>query len=155
MEEIIVDIKKENHLINKYNKNKVSHELIEYIMKQAKLVKWNKDIKLVINKNSDIKQDSINLIKNGLEEEFTRSIERKDKNNIKQFFYFILGTIIIFISTLIPEIGPWKEVVLITGWVLIWEMIEVELFPDAYGRRNRRVIRKLLKSEMIENKVED
>lgn len=155
MEEIIVDIKKENHLINKYNKKKVSHELIEYIMKQAKLVKWNKDIKLVINKNSDIKQDSINLIKNGLEEEFTRSIERKDKNNIKQFFYFILGTIIIFISTLIPEIGPWKEVVLITGWVLIWEMIEVELFPDAYGRRNRRVIRKLLKSEMIENKVED
>ena len=155
MEEIIVDIKKENHLINKYNKKKVSHELIEYIMKQAKLVKWNKDIKLVINKNSDIKQDSINLIKNGLEEEFTRSIERKDKNNIKQVFYFILGTIIIFISTLIPEIGPWKEVVLITGWVLIWEMIEVELFPDAYGRRNRRVIRKLLKSEMIENKVED
>ena len=155
MEEIIVDIKKENHLINKYNKKKVSHELIEYIMKQAKLVKWNKDIKLVINKNSDIKQESINLIKNGLEEEFTRSIERKDKNNIKQFFYFILGTIIIFISTLIPEIGPWKEVVLITGWVLIWEMIEVELFPDAYGRRNRRVIRKLLKSEMIENKVED
>ena len=155
MEEIIVDIKKENHLINKYNKKKVSHELIEYIMKQAKLVKWNKDIKLVINKNSNIKQDSINLIKNGLEEEFTRSIERKDKNNIKQFFYFILGTIIIFISTLIPEIGPWKEVVLITGWVLIWEMIEVELFPDAYGRRNRRVIRKLLKSEMIENEVED
>jgi len=89
MEEIIVDIKKENHLINKYNKNKVSHELIEYIMKQAKLVKWNKDIKLVINKNSNIKQEAINLIKKGLEEEFIRSIERRDKNNIKQFFYFI------------------------------------------------------------------
>ena len=121
-------------------------------MKQAKLIKWNKDIKLVINKDSEIEQDVINLIKIGLQEEFKRSIERRDRNNRKQLLYLILGAIFIFLSTLMPDIGPWKEIVLITGWVPIWEMIEVELFSDVYGRKNRRIIRKLLKSEIVENK---
>ena len=33
-------------------------------------------------------------------------------------------------------------------------MIEVELFPDVYGRRERRIIKKLLNSEIIENNME-
>lgn len=154
MEKIIIDIEEESHLINKYNKSKVNQDLIEYLMKQAKLINWNEEIKIVINKNSEIKQDSISLIKQGLQEKYIRSIKTRDLNNRKQVAYLILGTIIIFLSTLIPEIGPWKEIVLITGWVPIWEMIEVELFPDMYGRKNRRIIRKMLKSEMLEIKVE-
>lgn len=63
--------------------------------------------------------------------------------------------IFVFLSTKIQGSGMWKEILLITGWVPIWEMIEVELFPDAYGRRERKLINKLLKSEIVEKSIKD
>ena len=44
----------------------------------------------------------------------------------------------------------WREIILITGWVPIWKMIEVEILPDVAARRKRRVINKILRSEFIE-----
>lgn len=43
-----------------------------------------------------------------------------------------------------------KEILLISGWVPIWEMVKIELFPDVQGRIKRKYIKKLLKSDIIE-----
>ena len=53
-------------------------------------------------------------------------------------------------ATLIKEDVIWKEVLLIGGWVPIWETIDIELFSDLEGRRKRIILKKLLKSEIIE-----
>jgi len=42
---------------------------------------------------------------------------------------------------------------LISGWVPIWETIEIELFPDAEGKLKRKIIKQLLNCEIVENNV--
>lgn len=154
MEEIIeIDLNDKYDVINKYNEKKVSHEMLDYIIKQARTIKKNKRIKVIINKKCCIDRDVTKMIKEGLKEEYNRSLEKRARNNIKQIIFLFLGIVFIFLSTLIPEQGLWKEILLITGWVPIWEMIEVELFPDVEGRIKRKVITKLLNSEILEKSI--
>lgn len=155
MEKIIeIDINDKYDLIDKYNEKKSSNEMIEYIIKQAQYLKKNKKIQIIINKKCNIDKDIKKLIKDGLKEEYSRSLQERYNNNVKQIVFLFLGIIFIFLSTLIEDGVIWKEILLITGWVPIWEMIEVELFPDVYGRKRRRIIKKLLNSEMIEKNIE-
>ena len=66
-----------------------------------------------------------------------------------------MGVMFIFLSTKIDDSTIWKEVLVILGWVPIWEMMEVELFPDAAERKRRKAIKKLLKCEIIERTMID
>lgn len=154
MEKIIeIDLNNKYDLIDKYNERKISNEIIEYIIKQAKLLR-NKQIKFIINNKCHIDKDISKLIKEGLKEEYDRSLEEHNTNNIKQILFLILGITFIFLSTLIDDGVIWREVLLISGWVPIWEMIEVELFPDVDGRRKRKLIKKILNSEIVVNSIE-
>lgn len=156
MEELIkIDLNNKNDLLDKYNNKNISDDIIKYIIKKARKIPQYKRIKIIINKKSDINIDTTELIKQGLKEAYNTSIQERNCNNLKQFMFFGLGIFFIFLSTLIEKKGIWKEILLITGWVPIWEMIEVELFPDVYGRRKRRIIKKLLDSQIIENIIEE
>jgi len=61
-----------------------------------------------------------------------------------------MGSILIYLSFKIKNVQVWREILLISGWVPIWEMVKIELFPDVEGRIKRRIINKLLKSEIVE-----
>ncbi len=155
MEKIIeIDLINKDDLVEKYNKKNVSTKLINYIIKEAIFAKSYEKIQIIINKNCNIEDDAIQMIKKGLQEEYDRSIEKRNINNMKQLWLLALGIILLFLSTLIKQNNIWKEILLISGWVPIWEMVEVELFPDVEGRKKRKNIKKLLKSEMIERNVE-
>ena len=149
-QKIEIDITNKHYLIDKYNEKKVSHTLIEYIIKQVNDINLYNKIKIVINKKCHIGEDCVNLIKEGLKEEYNRSLKKRDDNNIKQLIFFILGVLFIYLSTLMKNDIVWREIILITGWVPIWKMIEVEILPDVAARRKRRVINKILRSEFIE-----
>lgn len=150
MEQIIeIDLTNRNNLIDKYNEEKVSHSLIEYIIKQVNDIVLYDEIKIIINNKCTVDEDCVKLIKDGLKEEYNRSLKKRDDNNIKQLIFFILGVFFIYISTLMKTDIVWKEIILITGWVPIWKMIEVEILPDVAGRRKRKIINKILGSEFI------
>lgn len=154
MEQIIkIDLTNRNNLVDKYNEEKVSHSLIEYIIKQVNDIVLYDKIKIVINKKCYIDEDCTKLIKEGLQEEYNRSLKKRDDNNIKQLIFFVLGLLFIYLATLIKNDVVWREIILITGWVPIWKMIEVEILPDVAGRRKRKIIKKILNSEFIENKA--
>lgn len=154
MEELIeITINSKYDLIDKYNKNKLSNQLLKYIIKQAISIKNNKKIKIIINKKIQISENSVELLKEALKEEYNKSVEERNSNNVKQILLLLLGMIFIFISTKIQASLLWKEIILITGWVPIWEMVKIELFADVYGRRKRRTIKKLLTSEIIEKGI--
>lgn len=149
--EIKIDIVNKKDLLEKYNENKVSRDVIEYLIKEAMLAEKEDKIEIIVNKDKEIlSEDCKELIKNGLKDEYKRSLETEHDNNIKQLYFLILGIILLFFSTQIKEDGIWKEILLISGWVPIWEMVKIELFPDVQGRIKRRYIKKLLKSEIIE-----
>ncbi|MBQ8234229.1 MAG: hypothetical protein IJZ36_01435 [Bacilli bacterium] len=142
--EITIDISSIDDVYEKYNKNEVSKELINYIIEKC----YNeKNIKIVINNKLDIKITP--LIYKGLENEYNRIYLKYKKNNIIQIIYLILGIIILGISSIISE-NVISEVILVTGWVFIWSVVELEIFTDTTGRKKRKIIKKILKSEIIE-----
>lgn len=153
MEKIIeINIDNKHDLVDRYNENKASSTLIKYILKEAILAEKCNKTKVIINKKSNIDKDSTKLIKEGLKEEYNRSLNQYHSNNKKQIVFLLLGIIFIFLSTQIQE-AVWKEIILITGWVPIWEMIRIELFYDVEGRRKRNIIRKLLNNEIVEKSI--
>lgn len=132
----------------KYNKKNVSKELIEYLIEQTIFFNKKDDLKIKIYNGSSYSDEvCLNLIKKGLKLEFQKCLKRKDLNNIKQIILILIGIIFLFLSTLIND-TVFKEVFLIIGWVPIWEAIDIELFTDAKEKRRRKILKKLLESEM-------
>ena len=122
--EIIIDISSIDDVYEKYNKNEISKELINYIIEKC----YNeKNIKIIINNKLDINIKP--LIYKGLENEYNRIYLKYKKNNKIQIIYLILGIIILGISSIISE-NVISEVILVTGWVFIWSVVELEIFTD-------------------------
>ena len=138
--EIIIDINNHYELVEKYNDNKISQDMIRYIIKEAMLIKSYDSIKLIINKKFNIEKNVTEMIKVGLKEEYQRNLEQYQLNNKRQLFFLCLGFILIFMALMIPQRNVFKEILLISGWVPIWEIMELELYPDAYSRKKRKTI---------------
>lgn len=148
---IEVDLIEQNDLFEKYNKNKVSKDLINYLVQSTPTFTKNKVIKIVINNKLVEYDNCVELIKKGLKEEYDKSLKKHNHTNLAQFFYLIIGIIALFISTLI-KLKVLREVILIGGWVLIWSMIELEMFNDTEDKKRRIILKRLLNSEIIHKK---
>ena len=135
--------------IQKYNEKKVNIDVIEYILEQAMLIGKKENIKIVINKKFEVEQDCAKMIKEGLTDEYYKSLKNHHIRDAKQVGFLILGIIFIFLSTLIEKQMLLKELLLITGWVPIWELVKIELISDMEGRKRRIIIKKLLNDEII------
>lgn len=135
--------------MEKYNDNIVSKDLINYILQQSKFINKKDKIKIVINKTFD--KSVVNIIKQGLTDEYLLTLKKRNINNIEQIIFLILGIFCLFFSATI-DMAIFKEIVLIGGWVLIWETIELELFSDSQIKRNKMILKKLLKSDFVEKK---
>ena len=151
---IKVDLDRKFDLLRTYNDNKVDLDLIEYLIYQIGLFKDTEKVNIVLNKRCELDVNVIKLIKEGLKEEHKKSLNVRDQNNLKQLWLLLMGVVFIFLSTKIED-SLWKEVLVILGWVPIWEMMEVELFPDAAERKRRKAIKRLLKCEIVERTMID
>ena len=151
---IKVDLDRKFDLLRTYNDNKVDLDLIEYLIDQIGLFKDTEKVKIVLNKRCELDVNVIKLIKEGLKEEHKKSLNVRDQNNLKQLWLLLMGVVFIFLSTKIED-SLWKEVLVILGWVPIWEMMEVELFPDAAERKRRKAIKRLLKCEIVERTMKN
>ena len=149
---IKINILNEDSLIEKYNNDKANKKLIEYIIKEAKYIRDYDKLDIVIYNECNTKLNIAEIIIQGLKEEYENISNEYHRTNIIQLALLILGLIFLFFSSLISESSIWKEVLLIIGWVPIWEMVDLELFKDYRGRRKKKIIAKLLSSDFIENK---
>lgn len=151
MEKVInVDILKEEDLLEKYNVKRANKNLIEYLIKESRYVEDYEKITVLVNNKCKTKIDIIEKITEGLKDEYDKVSREYHRNNIIQIALIILGIVFLFISSLIDESVIWKEVVLIIGWVPIWEAVDLELFRDFSGRRRKKIIAKLLSSDIEE-----
>ena len=150
---INVDLDRKFDFLRKYSDNKVSTDLIEYLIDRIDKINKYEKVVIRLNKRCELDVNAIKIIKEGLKEEYKKSIQLRDENNLKQLWFLLMGAFIIFLSTKVPEDLFWKEVLVIIGWVPIWEMFEVELFPDAKERKRRRAIKRLLKCQIVERTV--
>ena len=146
--EIEIDLVSEEDLFERYNKKVVSEDLINYIVRKTINIGSEYKIKLIIN-NETKNKNVVSLIKEGLEKEYERCKIEYIRNNIMQLVYLVIGILILIISNIITE-TVFKEIILIGGWLFIWTMAEMELFQDNSYRRRRKILKKLLVSEIVE-----
>ena len=153
MEKIIeIDLYDEDDFYERYNRKKVSKSLINYLIDETKSNLKKEKIKIIVNSFLDKNIDCKSFIIEGIKDEYNKSYKKQFYISTNQFFYLILGIIVIFISTLISA-QVIREVVLICGWVLIWAMAELEIFSDTEGRKRRKILKKLLNSSIeVKNK---
>lgn len=146
--EIEIDLVSEEDLFERYNKKDVSEDLINYIVRKTINIGSDYKIKFIIN-NETKNKNVVSLIKEGLEKEYERCKIEYIRNNIVQLVYLVIGILILIISNIITE-AVFKEIILIGGWLFIWTMAEMELFQDNSNRRRRKILKKLLVSEIVE-----
>ena len=151
MQKIEIDIIDKKDLLEKFNTKKVSKDLINYLIDTTSDIKKEDKVTIIIN-NYLGDENLIRLIKEGLKAEYEKCLKKHFVTDLRQFLYFILGIIAIFVSTLF-ETEVLHEIILIGGWVLIWEMVELEIFTDRDNYKKRKILKKLLESEFIENKI--
>lgn len=145
MKTIKVNIRKELDLYEKYS-DEVNEELLKYLIDEAKV---KDDVEVVVNTKLSIKNIDKLIIK-GLTDTYN-DIRKVDKlYDSKQIILFIIGIIFLTISTLTqPEIV--KEVILIIGWVFVWEVLDITINIDSKQKRQKRIIKKLLNCQIKVN----
>ena len=148
---IEIDLNSKEDLLEKYNNKRISKDLIEYLINETYFINKKDNIVIQINNNIKTDIDIVKYLTNGLKDEYESNIKIHLKNDIIQIILFFLGIFFLFLSTQIHSSDIWKEILLIGGWVPIWEMIDLELFDDFRGNKRKRIIQKLLDSEIIIN----
>lgn len=147
--EIIVDIRNVEDILEKYNNKRVNKKLIDYLINEVKYIDQSEKITIIINNQTKTKLDIKEILINSLKSKYNNFGIEYHRNNLIQLGLLFLGILLIFISSLINVKYIWKEVILIMGWVPIWEAVKVELFKDFRGIRRKNIISKLLESEII------
>ena len=150
MEGIIeIDLIDKYDLVEKYNEKNVSSALIKYIINEAMYIPKKDKIVIKINKKFPTVKNCKTLIVDGLKIEYNESLRLHKLIDIKQWIFLIWGIIALFLSTLFNN-EIIEEILIIGAWVPLWEVIDLEVFADHDERKKRRVLKKLLKSEIIE-----
>ena len=143
MKEINIYIKNKEDFFLKYDNSKISKELINYLIESTIL---NTKNKIIMHSSLDI--DYKKYIIEGLEEELEHNLENKKRTNHLQILLIFLGMFFLCLSVIFKDFEIWHEVILIGGWVPIWEAIDIELFRDSKERKKRYILNNLLKSEI-------
>ena len=148
MKNIIVNLNSKNDLYEKYS-NGLSRDLVNYLVREAKYADSN--IKITINTNLEV--DNLEMfVKRGLEEAYKETKKIDKIHNIKQFMFFIIGLVFLILSTM-GLFSILKEIIIIAGWVAIWEVVDISLNVDSELKLSRTLIRKLINSKFEINKI--
>ena len=124
MEKIIeADILDLDDFFEKYNKELVSRDLINFILR------------------------------NSFKVEYQKMVNEHFNNNKKQVIYFLIGVVMLVISRILNDRALIEELFLIGGWVLIWQTVEIEFFGDTLNHKKRKLLKKLITSEIIEKEI--
>ena len=150
MEKILeIDLDSTEDLFECYNKKKVSRDLIQYMVDAMPRLKKNDTLKVVINNRIKGNVKCAELIKKAIDDACARNDFRFHLTNMKQIWFLILGVI----ALLVASIVDWeilKEIVIIGAWVLLWDVVEMEIVDDINNRKKKRILKKILSSEFIE-----
>lgn len=152
MEKIVeIDVNSYDDLFERYNRKKISRDLIGYLITNTPKLRKDDKLKIVINNNMKENISCSELIKRELDAETVRVEVQYKHNNFRQLRLLILGVITLIIASFVG-IEILNEVVVIGAWVLIWEMVEIEMDDDVSNRKKKNILKRLVASDFEEIK---
>ena len=132
MNEIIININDEKDYENKYNSNNLSSELSNYIYEECKGKSINNKVLIVIKSKYQMKdkekEEIINKIHNNYKTDLNEQLLMIKYSNIKNFVISLLGILFLYLYYFIKINFVLSEMILIVGWVAIWEAVYAWLF---------------------------
>lgn len=155
--EIPIYLKKIDDIYMKHDRRRLvlSDAMIDYIEEVASIIPFKYDIVLQFHCEEKMTEDDKDRVRRIVKNNFGMEIDDIDyenrMNNYVAAGLTILGIILIVIAYLVEEtmFSVIQEILLIVGWVLLWDMLEAILFDN-----NKRKIKRLNKLQLYDAKFE-
>lgn len=141
-----IEINFENEFdgLNKYNKNIISESLDNYLISFLEHKPLKETINIII---SGTKNDNIaTIIKDYYQEKYLYLNKIDKLDNYIRLILFIIGIIAILFSEQFTNVI--SEIFLISGWVIIWEIIYDILFNEIKRKRKAKIYKYLANSKI-------
>lgn len=139
---------------NPFNENKLSDSLSNYILEECKGFDYNSEIEIHIKTNFDVKrEEKINII-NMIRTNYVNDIKENDvyMNHLirRNIVFFLGGGLFTAYSFVVESISPiLSEIVLIIGWIGIWEVVYSIFFSESKKRLETKRLKQLANSKII------
>lgn len=142
---IEINLQSESDALNTYNTNIISESLNNYILRTLEHKELNNNLTITITgtKNEQIKT----IIKSYYKEKYLYLKKIDNLDNYIRLILFIIGVIAILISKQFTNV--FSEIFLISGWVVIWEIVYDILFNEIKRKRETRIYKSLANAEII------
>lgn len=152
---IEVDISEKKYFVSKYNDKTLAPELREYIINE--LVGYNLDSKVRINIVTKFELTGVEeeKYKEIIKKEFRESISELKSETLAsdkmKLIMFCLGIMFIISSYFMNSFfgGIPGEILMIFGWVVMWEVAYAIFFTDAKRKRKIKRYKQILNSEIV------
>ncbi len=152
MNEIIININDEKDYENKYNSNNLSTELSNYIYEECKGKPINNKITIIVKANYKMKdkekEEIINKIHNNYKTDLNELLLMIKYSNIKNIAISLLGVLFLYLYYFIKINFVLSEMILIVGWVAIWEAVYAWLFVRDKDNIKIKRLKKLANCEI-------
>ena len=152
MNKIQIYLNDKKDYISKFNQERISKELYGYIKNEVKLININKKINIEITSKfslTDKEKETLALnIKNTSEEELNDIKVLEEKVILKDLLLLLRGIIIIFIYFILKNTPIISEVILIIGWLFIWEAIARLLFAGTERKIQKQRLKQIIYSDI-------
>jgi len=146
MNKLEIELKDKKDFVSKYNSNRISSDLYNYLKDEIKLtnIKENTKIEIIPQfKLSDEEKELLALnIKKTCKEEIDDIKYLEERILLKELLLLLIGATIIFLCFLVKNSAFISEIILIIGWLFIWE----SLYSLIFRRTKNKIIKERLKS---------
>lgn len=146
MNKLKIELKDKKDFVSKYNSNRISSDLYNYLKDEIKLTTIKENIKIEIKpefKMSDEEKELLALnIKKTCKEEIDDIKYLEERILLKELLLLLIGSIIIFLCFLVKNSAFISEIILIIGWLFIWE----SLYSIIFRRTKNKILKERLKS---------
>lgn len=136
---IQVDLDQLDDFFSPFNRQKLSSNLADYILRQAAAAPYKNTITLKINLPQKLSREEQSELTDIIREYFGLSVSEQmemNRHHDKQMlFVFLSGTVLLLFSYLIPvSIIVIDDLFMIAGWVGVWETVYYLLFVNYQSR---------------------
>lgn len=149
---ITVNLKNKQDLYNPYNNSILNDNLSSYLLNSLRGLGLKEKVQITIIHTEDISLEEQKNIENIIHTNFYRIDFEDDLHtkayHIRAIILLIIGIILLWISYYLNANNIYiiEELILILGWVAIWEVADYLLFEDTKNRIKSKRIDELTKA---------
>ena len=138
---------------NKFNKNRISSELFDYILDEIKTINIKEKIDInIYTKNFTLtdseKEELAIMIKTTYEDDSNDLIYIDNVLTFKELIMLLIGIIIIIIYFIFHKSPVISEIILIIGWLITGEALERLFFTKTEARHKIKRRKQIIKSKI-------